>query len=180
MQKTDNNPITMIRSDLSGIPEYEFPKPYSVKWYRPGDEKRWFEISKAADEYNNIVPETFREEFGADEKNISKRQFYLLDGGKNSIGTCTSWFDDNFSGERFGRIHWLAIVPGMQGKGLSKPMLSIALKRMAELGHKKTYLTTSSARIPAISLYLKFGFIPLALSEADSSIWKNIFLKIAE
>ena len=180
MQKTDNNPITMIRSDLSGIPEYEFPKPYSVKWYRPGDEKRWFEISKAADEYNNIVPETFREEFGADERTISKRQFFLLDAGKNYVGTCTSWFDDNFSGEKFGRIHWLAIVPGKQGKGLSKPMLSLALKRLAELGHKNACLITSSARIPAISLYLEFGFIPLALSESDSSIWKNIFLKIAE
>ena len=178
MKSRENVPVIMVREDLAGIPEFQFPEPCSVKWYRPGDEKRWVEISKSADEYNNIVPETFREQFGADEKSISKRQFYLLDGVKNYIGTCTSWFDDNFSGEQFGRVHWLAVVPGMQGRGLSKPMLSLALKRMIELGHRKAYLTTSSARLPAISLYLKFGFMPLALSEDEGNTWKKIFVKL--
>ena len=62
----------------------------------------------------------------------------------------------------------------MQGKGLSKPLLTTVLNRMCELGDERAYLDTGSARLPAINLYLKFGFKPNIHSQDDEILWQAI------
>jgi GNAT superfamily N-acetyltransferase len=52
----------------------------------------------------------------------------------------------------------VAILPDYQGRGLSKPLLSQALRRLWELGHTRAYLTTSAERMVALRLYERFGF----------------------
>ena len=174
MPDIENISVTMVRDDLSTIPAFKFPDPFSASWYRSGDENKWVEISRAADKYNKITIETFYKEFGRDTELLGARQFFIRDAEKNFVGTCTSWFNGNYKGQPFGRIHWVAIAPEMQGKGLAKPLMSLALNKLIELGHKRAYLVTSSARIPAISLYLKFGFLPELASKKDENIWAGI------
>jgi GNAT superfamily N-acetyltransferase len=66
----------------------------------------------------------------------------------------------------------------MQGKGLANPLMSIICHRLRELGHSRFYLTTSTARIPAINLYLKFGFQPEINSNEDLLAWREISNKL--
>lgn len=165
--------VRMVRENLDDIPEYSLPVGYSIRWYQPGHEKHWQTVQSLADEYNRVTPDLFAEQFGTDTQLLSERQCFLCDGEENFIGTATAWLDGH-SKKPHGRIHWLAIVPQQQGKGLAKPLLTIICNRLKELGHSRTYLTTQSVRIPAINLYAKFGFAPVIESDRDREIWKKL------
>lgn len=164
----------MMRENLDDFPEFALPKHFSMRWYQPGDENIWRQVQSVADKLNEITPELFSKQFGNDMSLISQRQIYLLDSQGRAIGTATAWFNDNFEGSRVGRIHWLAILPEHQGNGLGKPLMTGLCRRLKNLGHARTYLSTASMRIPAINLYLKFGFAPLIRNEAEAAIWSEL------
>jgi GNAT superfamily N-acetyltransferase len=165
--------VRMVRENLNDIPKYGLPAGYSIQWYQPGYEKHWQAIQSLADEYNRVTPDLFQEQFGTDAQLLSERQCFLCDSEENFIGTASAWLD--FQGKKSpGRIHWVAIVPQQQGKGLAKPLLTVVCKRLKELGHSRTYLTTQTVRIPAINLYTKFGFVPVIDSDRDREIWEKL------
>ncbi|UCF16129.1 MAG: GNAT family N-acetyltransferase [Phycisphaerales bacterium] len=165
--------VKMTRENLDDIPEYPWPAGYSTRWYRQGDEDIWLRIQSLADQYNKVTPGLFEEEFGTDAKALSERQCYLYADDKDAIGTASAWFG-NHGGQPLGRIHWVAIVPEHQGKGLAEPLLAAVCNRLKSLGHSKTYLTTQTCRISAINLYAKFGFVPAIASDRDGEIWREL------
>jgi N-acetylglutamate synthase-like GNAT family acetyltransferase len=165
--------VRMVRENLDDIPEYCLPAGYSIRWYQPGYEKYWQKIQSLADVYTRVTPDLFEEQFGADIQLLSERQCFLCDSEENFIGTASAWLD-NLDRQSLGRIHWVAIIPQQQGRGLAKPLLTIICKRLKELGHSRTYLTTQTVRIPAINLYAKFGFVPVIDSEHDREIWDKL------
>jgi len=170
----DYIPLAMIREGLEDIPQFAVPPPLTVRWYRRGDEETWLRIQMAADKYSTFHPRKFEEEFGRDEQLLKQRQCYLCDGEGNEIGTTTAWFNDHYHGQRFGRVHWAAIVPEMQGKGLAKPMMTIICNRLRSLGHERAYLTTQTVSFRAINLYLKFAFVPEIRGERDVHGWLSL------
>ena len=165
--------VKMSRENLDNIPDHKLPPGYSIRWYQPGYEKHWQAVQLLADVYTRVTPDLFEEQFGTDSQLLSERQCYLCDSKENIIGTASAWLD-NQSGNSPGRIHWVAIIPQQQGKGLAKPLLAIVCSRLKELGHSKTYLTTQGVRIPAINLYAKFGFTPVIDSDRDREIWEKL------
>jgi ribosomal protein S18 acetylase RimI-like enzyme len=78
--------------------------------------------------------------------------------------------------EARGRVHWVAILPAFQGRGLAKPLLTAVCLRLRELGHTSAYLSTSAARIPALNLYRQFGFAPVIRDEMERAVWQEIEL----
>ncbi|MCD6291766.1 MAG: GNAT family N-acetyltransferase [Anaerolineae bacterium] len=169
-----NISINMVREHLDDIPDYPPPPGYLIHWYEPGDEKHWLNIHLVADKYSTITPELYVREFGRDPQLLHKRQFFLLSPTGAAIGTATAWFDDDYQGLPYGRVHWVAIVPEMQGRGLGKVLMTTVCKRLRALGHDRAYLVTSTARIPAINLYLQFGFMPHIRSEEDLRVWQAL------
>jgi GNAT superfamily N-acetyltransferase len=165
--------IRMIRENLDDIPDFVLPAGYSFRWYQPGDEKSWRSIHLLADKYTDVTPELHEKEFGSNIQRLTERQCFLIDRKKSPIGTASAWFDDH-SKQSPGRVHWVAIVPTEQGKSLAKPLLTTVCNRLKELGHNRAFLTTQTVRIPAINLYLKFGFIPAIDSERDRNIWRRL------
>ena len=166
--------VDMIRNNLDGIPRYPLPAGYSVHWYKPGDEELWLAIWVAAERHFAITPELFQREFEKGRELLGDRQFFLLDAAGSAIGTATAWFDESYHGRPFGRVHWVAIVPQIQGQGLSKSMMTITCERLRELGHARACLGTSTAKLAAINLYSSFGFVPDIHSEEDLNAWREL------
>lgn len=167
-------PIVMVREHLEEIPKFALPPGYSWRWFQHGDEELWFKIQLAADRLSKITPELFREKFGTDEKLLAQRQCFIFDEVGNATGTATAWFDENFLGQNFGRVHWVAVVPEHQGRGLGKALMTVTCCRLEELGHERAYLRTSTARGQAIQLYRRFGFVPLIRNPEDERNWREV------
>ncbi len=162
--------VVMTRPTLEGIPQHALPPGYAFTPYAPGDERHWVAIHERADGGDAAFAERFRRAFGADAALLAARQVYVrhLAGGATGaggtpVGTATAWldpFDRDADGTPVGRVHWVALVPEHQGRGLAKPLLTWVLARLAALGHRRAYLVTSTARVRAINLYRQFGFRP--------------------
>ena len=161
----------MRRSSLENLPSHSLPEGYTFRWYQPGDEELWVAVQAAADQFNTISMELFDAQFGKDEAALAERQFLLMNPEDEAVGAMTAWYGHEAYGREWGRIHWVAIVPEYRHRGLAKPLLSRACHRLRELGHEKAYLTTSSARVPAINLYLSFDFQPHLQTHEDRKIW---------
>jgi len=167
--------VRMERPQLEGFPDCPLPEPFRVRWYRPGDEADWLAIHHQAEHIVVDVSQAlYDEQFGPHKELLPERQCFLLDADGRPFATSTAWFDDDYRGGRWGRVHWVAVLPAMQKRGLSKPLLSITLRRMLELGHDRVYLRTSTPRITAINLYAQFGFVPALQTEGDERNWRRI------
>jgi len=80
-----------------------------------------------------------------DEAALKKFTGWLIDEGVDHL------FPDS------GRIHWVAVVPEEQGKGLAKVPVSQTCQRMQTLRYKKSFLSTFSNKLPAIKIYQNFS-----------------------
>jgi len=165
----------MVRPDLDHLPSYETPGPFSIRRYLPGDEQAWQQIHIEADAYMTFPDSRFVEQFGIDEGHIRDNQFYLCDASGFPVGTATAWHHrEEGRAHDDGLVHWVAIVPPHQGKGLSRPLLGAVCHRLRERGFERAYLQTSSARIAALALYLSFGFTPDISEPSQQAVWTRI------
>lgn len=169
-----NLSVRMERDDLDGIAEFPLPPDCSLRWYETGDERAWTDIHLAAEEFAEITDDVHPREFGTDARTLAQRQCFLLDARHVPIATATAWLDDDYFGRPYGRVHWVAVRPEHQGRGFSKPLMSTVLARMAELGHNRAYLRTSTARLPAINLYVLFGFRPSLRTAEERTVWEQL------
>ena len=169
--RTPRASVTMVRSDLQDLPRHAVPDGFAIRPYAPGDELSWVRIQSAADAYNVIVADLFRAQFGDDTLELGRRLFMLEDAAGTAIGTAAAWFGGARRGPAVGRVHWVAIHPAHQGRGLAKPLLSRVCHALRALGHESAYLTTSTARVPAIALYLSFGFVPEIAGPHEAAAW---------
>lgn len=169
-----NDRVTMIRHNLSNIPQHTLPSDYVIRWHRAGDRETWVRIHALAEKYVQTTAQVFDEQFGGDERELARRQAFVVDSLGREIGTATAWFNDDYHGQKFGRVHWVAIVPENQGKGLAKPLMTAICNRLVELSHERAYLATSTARLPAINLYLGFRFEPEIWNEEDRRAWAGV------
>lgn len=164
--------LTMVRPNMLDIPEAAMPEGYSIRTYRAGDEEHWARIEQAAGEFKSAEAalRRFREEFGGYTDAMEQRCLFVTDERGDPIGTTTAWFGE-LDGRVNGRIHWVAIVPEHQGKKLAKPLLSNALRTMAQF-HDKAYLTTQTTSYIAVGMYLKYGFEPVIRTPECADGWK--------
>ena len=174
MSRPPDVELSMVTDVLAQAPEYALPDDFSIEWYDTGFESFWIDIHVQSDLSNTFTKDLFVSQFGTDEPLLRERQCFLVSPSGEKIGTTTAWFDDSYRDGHYGRIHWVAIVPPFQGRGLAKPLLSTALRRLKTLGYDKAYLITSTRRIAAINLYLHFGFRPDIRTEQDAEAWASI------
>ena len=161
--------VRMIRENMENIPQFPIPEGFAIRNYRRNEGHIWTRIQQAAEPYINIDNGLFMREFKRDLLAMEDRSFYLTTDTGEEIGTITAWWQDN----GWGQIHWVAVHPDYQGRGLSKPMMSVAMSRLKQ-SHERCFLGTSTGRIPAIKLYLDFGFMPDRTHENSREAWTEV------
>ena len=175
-----NTNVLMVRENLGDLPDPRVPDTVLARYYRPGDRRLWVELHVVADLYNTISSEVFDKQFHRDEAALSERMIFFfnrdLSGAKRAecIATATAWYDDENQRPEWGRVHWVAVHPDYQGRGLGKAAVTSTMRRLKELGYSKAFLDTSTGRVPAVNLYLRVGFAPLLRSETEREAWREI------
>ena len=154
IENSNPNSVIMTRPNLENIPVFELPPGFSIRPYQSGDDEVWWQIHERADPLLAHRSGSHREFFGVDFDELRARQMFLMSPANQPIGTATAWH----TSEALGRVHWVAIVPEFQGRGLAKPLLSHIMVTLRELGHTRAILDTDTQRPRAIALYQSFGF----------------------
>jgi len=165
--------VAMRRPDLDQLPPVVLPAGHALRDYLPVSEAAWLAIHQVADPWHTFTAAFFAQQFGTDAALLAARQLYLCAADGNPIGTSTAWFVDA-PDQPCGRVHWVAIRPEQQGRGLGRPLLVATLRRLRELGHRSALLTTSTARLPALRLYLRHGFVPETTTPEARTAWLAI------
>ena len=161
--------LTMVRPDMGGIPDFAFPEGFSMRGLAPGDAALWTDIWREAERLTPIGDDLFHEQFGSDWARIAERVFFIQDARGFAVGTLAAWGDE-FRGADYGRLHWVAIRPGYRGGGLIKPAMTFTMRAMARW-HCRAYLCTQAMRLPALKVYLDFGFLPDPASDRERALW---------
>lgn len=175
MAELEYVPVDMLWDDLSEVPQYPLPEGYSMRLFVDGDADTWVTVEKAAEPFiQDMSRRIFDREFSNNLPAMLKRCYFLVSPDGRDVGTVTAWYDRMFAGKRWGRVHWVAIIPEFQGLKLCKPMLTVAMNRLRSLGHRRATLNTQLPRIAAIKNYLDFGFRPDVRTARAKSAWRHL------
>jgi beta-glucuronidase len=170
-------PVRMVRSHMRDIPQASFPIGFSIRTMRPDEGPLWTDVQRDAERMFSISDDLFDREFGHDPQGIARRCFLIVNEHGAAVGTLSAWYSRDEEGKESGQIHWVAVRPAYQGKGLARAGLAYAMNKLAEW-HGSAWLGTSTSRLPALKLYLDFGFGPLIRSDADLFAWRRVREKL--
>ena len=154
------HPLSDLTAANGPLASGRLPEGYHFRTYQPGDDAIWMELMYAAEPFFVVKPELFEEQFGSQRKDLAGRMFYVDSDQGETVGTATAWWQPDWreSGD-WGMVHWVAVHPDHQRRGLAKPLVARVLHRMAQ-EHQRAFLGTSTGRVFAIKTYLDYGFAP--------------------
>lgn len=104
------------------------------------------------------------------------KAIYVVAWQGGPVATASSRFlPDRFPGA--GVVHWVGTHPDHIRRGLSSVLMTRLFQDFLEREYTEAVLETDDFRIPAIQLYLKFGFTPVcdAHGENHRDRWSVIF-----
>jgi GNAT superfamily N-acetyltransferase len=171
-EQIGHHAVWMVRDLRSPIPQYALPQGFTCRLYRDGDIDTWVSIQRDGDELLQAGRETFQKSFGDDPLSLRDRSFFVVSPDGQDVGTATAWYDEDYHGDHVGRVHWVCLRPAWQKRGLGKPLMTKVLERLAR-SHDRCCLATQTSRVPAIRLYLRFGFTPDIRDDEAADAWRR-------
>lgn len=165
--------IVMHRPHLRTIPDAPLlPEGYTLRAFGASDD----EAGLAA-----VLTAAFQEPW--DEARVRAtltqasdvKAVYVVTSQGQIVATASSrWIPDRFPNT--GVVHWVATHPDHEGRGLASALLVRVLNDFIARGYPQAALETQDFRLPAIRLYLRFGFMPVYTvnGEDHRDIWCDI------
>lgn len=162
----------MVADPLPDLPPPSFPPGFGTRLMTPADVPLWTDVQRDAEPFFQIADDLFNQEFGHDPGQAFQRCYLITapapdpdhtrPGSHHAAGVISAWWDDSFTyrdqTRPFGRLHWLAVRPAYQRRGLARAASLFVLHRLRqEFG--RAYLVTQSNRHGAIQLYQSLGFV---------------------
>ena len=168
MAQTD---VRMVLGELDVRRAVPYPNSIRRRAFRRGDAEAWVRIQEQTGVYPRMGVDAFRREFSDDLDVQRERIFFLEHESSGPIATSAGWFDAESS---WGRVHWVAVAPAWQGRGLGTMLVVDTCELLWALGHSRIFLTTGGQNIGAIRLYLRLGFHPDPRDTEEVEAWGGI------
>lgn len=177
--------VLMEKFDTSIYPNFQLPPGYQFISYKKGIEKDWARLQLEVGQVDTIeeAEAAFQKEF-LDGKSMNwinreytplvtseiekspcydelmKKVVFVINQSGALTATGCIWNGWMFGEDRI-RLHWIAVSPNHQGKGICKALITKLLDRYNELGYSGyLHLTSQTWSYRALNIYMKFGFKP--------------------
>lgn len=140
--------------------EILLPEGFRFKDYGPGDERAWAALEYEIGDFQSPGEAEcyFADTYCADESELKKRVLFLANEAGRIAGSCIAWRDRKGEGGTVASLHWLAVSPACQKRGLGKALCRKTLERFRQLGEFPVYVHTRPWSYEAIFLYVRRGF----------------------
>ena len=168
--------VTMLRPHLDDLPVVPCPEGFTIRNLTPAEGEVWLSIWTEAETFERMPAEAWIREFGHRPDEVSRRCVIAEDAAGRAVATASGWFTERY-GLDFGQVHWVATRPAFEGRGLGKALVAHVLVQLARW-HERALLDTQDQRLPAISLYLKFGFVPDLAPPGARTVWEGIHTRL--
>lgn len=165
--------VIMVKTDTNIYPNFPLPEGFTLCGYQPGFEQFWADIMLATQQTDSLAEglAIFQKDFLSRKDLLATQCLFVLDSAGRAVATASLWHGQHFGAE-LPRIHWVAVSPEAEGKGLAKALLSRLCEIYNALGyHDFLYLCSQTWSYPAIHLYTTFGFRPYMGEEPIN--WKT-------
>jgi mycothiol synthase len=107
-----------------------------------------------------------------------KTTFVVEENGQ-ILGTASArYFEQRFPG--VGYVHWVAVDPAARGRGIFDKAMDAVHRQFLADSRKVAFLETDDHRLPAISAYLRLGYVPQYTEDDHEARWSAIFTTLAE
>lgn len=159
--------VDIVMRRAQSLPPIEAPAlPEGIVYtlYKPGDEKDWARVETLAGEFDCDADARryFDREFAPHEAELKRRMVFLRNELGEPIATATAWHIGTH-GESQRRLHWVAVVPSYQGKGLGRAVTMQAMHLFEAVGPAgDAWLTTQTWSYRGMGLYLDLGFCAIS------------------
>ena len=163
--------LELDRPDLENLPAAALPEGYRFVFYQPGDETHWIAIERAAGEFDSDEKgwAKWNHYFAPYVDELPHRMVFIENAEGRKIATASAHFDVRGLDDRsVGYLHWVAVHPDEQGRGLSRPLVYHVLMLLKGMGHTYTKILTQTCSWVAVRLYLSFGFRPEKQNAAEA------------
>ncbi len=162
----------MVRDDLQEIPDAALSEGFRFRPIHLDEGPLWTLIEREAEPYLEVSNRWFADNFLFNPSAVPHRCFFVVDANGVVAGTSSAWYNLSYQNKQWGQVHWVAIRPAYQRRGLARAALSETLRRLARW-HHRALLFTQSKRVPAIRLYLEYGFEPVLETESNRTAWAD-------
>jgi len=140
--------------------EPKLPDGFTIRAYQKGDLEAWAKIEVSVGEFenNDKAYESFNKLYLPYENMLPLRMFFVVAPSGEPVATATAFFSDKRKWMK-SVLHWVAVKPEFQGKGLGRAIVQKALNAIVEFEPKRDiYLFTQTWSHKAVKLYLSLGF----------------------
>ncbi|MEI6513921.1 MAG: GNAT family N-acetyltransferase [bacterium] len=164
--------LEMFRIGTDKLPEVPLPEGYAIRKYQPGDEEPLAVMLSDNKGLSEWDAERVQRDLLSD--SLAPGGVHLVTYHGKIVAHTVAQSEDNYMGQRYGRVGWVAADPGHSGKKLGLAVCTAVVNYLIDHGYDKIVLSTDAWRLPAIKIYLQMGFEPRVNGADDRYLWPNL------
>lgn len=167
----------MMTYDFPGVQimDYRLPAGFYFSTFKDDEADQWARLQATTDSFMSIAEARsyFDESFGHQKLLLRDRCYFLHADTEKYIGSAMAWLAEEPFDDQYGRLHWVAVHPKYQGRGLGKALVKYTMRKLMDY-YTRGYLTSQTNSFKALNIYLEIGFRPRVLNDKDRKAWELV------